>query len=98
MEPRRRVLVLAYFFPPLGGAGVQRTLKFVRYLEPLGWDATVVTSRSRLYPARDPSLMEDVPGGARIIRTRALPLASWARAILYRLRLRRLPALGTWPA
>ena len=63
MEPRRRVLVLAYFFPPLGGAGVQRTLKFVRYLEPLGWDATVVTTRSRHYPARDPSLLEDVPDG-----------------------------------
>ena len=44
MGARRRVLVLAYFFPPLGGAGVQRTLKFVRYLEPLGWDATVITT------------------------------------------------------
>jgi glycosyltransferase involved in cell wall biosynthesis len=97
MKRRRRVLVLAYFFPPLGGAGVQRTLKFVRYLEPLGWDATVVTSRSRLYPARDPSLLEDVPGGTRIIRTRALPLASWAGAILYRLRLRTLHAWVTWP-
>jgi glycosyltransferase involved in cell wall biosynthesis len=97
MERRRRVLVLAYFFPPLGGAGVQRTLKFVRYLEPLGWDATVITSRSRHYPARDPSLLEDVPTTTRIIRTRAIPLASWAGAILYHLRLRRLHAWATWP-
>jgi glycosyltransferase involved in cell wall biosynthesis len=97
MDRRRRVLVLAYFFPPLGGAGVQRTLKFIRYLEPLGWDATVVTSRSRLYPARDPSLMEDVPTATRIIRTRALPLASWLGAILHRLRLPKLHAWVTWP-
>jgi glycosyltransferase involved in cell wall biosynthesis len=97
MEPRRRVLVLAYFFPPLGGAGVQRTLKFIRYLEPLGWDATVITTRSRHYPARDPSLLEDVPDGTRIIRTRALPLANWAGAVLHRLRLRRLHAWVTWP-
>lgn len=97
MEPRRRVLVLAYFFPPLGGAGVQRTLKFIRYLEPLGWDATVVTTRSRHYPARDPSLLEDVPTSTRIIRTRALPLASWVGAVLHRLGLRRLHAWVTWP-
>jgi glycosyltransferase involved in cell wall biosynthesis len=97
MEPRRRVLVLAYFFPPLGGAGVQRTLKFVRYLEPLGWDATVVTSRSRHYPAHDSSLLDDVPTTTRIIRTRAWPVASWVGAALYRLRLRRLHAWVTWP-
>src|SRR3954454_21900104 len=97
MERRRRVLGLAYFSPPLGGAGVQRTLKFVRYLEPLGWDATVVTSRSRHYPARDPSLLQDVPTATRIIRTRAWPVASWAGAVLHRLRLRRLHAWATWP-
>ena len=94
---RRRVLVLAYFFPPLGGAGVQRTLKFVRYLESLGWDATVVTTKSRLYRARDPSLLAEVPAGTRVIRTRALPLARWIGMVFYRLRLLRLYAWVTWP-
>jgi glycosyltransferase involved in cell wall biosynthesis len=94
---RRRVLVLAYFFPPLGGAGVQRTLKFVKYLAEFGWDATVVTTRSRLYPARDPSLLEEVPKTARVIRTAALPLAHWISLVLYRLRLRRLFTWVTWP-
>jgi len=94
---RRRVLVLAYFFPPLGGAGVQRTLKFVKYLSTLGWDATVVSTRSRLYPARDPSLLEEVPETTRVIRTAALPLAYWVSLVLYRLRLKRLFAWATWP-
>jgi glycosyltransferase involved in cell wall biosynthesis len=96
-DERRRVLVLAYFFPPLGGGGVQRTLKFVRYLEPLGWDATVVSTRSRLYPARDPSLLKEVPATTRVIRTRALPLAHYLGIVLHRLRLTRLRAWVLWP-
>jgi glycosyltransferase involved in cell wall biosynthesis len=97
MEARRRVLVLAYFFPPLGGGGVQRTLKFVRYLEPLGWDATVITTRSSHYRARDPSLLEDLPDGTRVIRTRAVPLARWLGLVFHRLKLVRLHAWVTWP-
>jgi glycosyltransferase involved in cell wall biosynthesis len=89
--------VLAYFFPPLGGAGVQRTLKFVRYLEPLGWDATVVSTRSRHYPARDSSLLREVPGGTRVIRTRALPVLHWLSLVAHRLRLERLSAYLAWP-
>jgi glycosyltransferase involved in cell wall biosynthesis len=95
--PRRRVLVLAYFFPPLGGGGVQRTLKFVRYLEPLGWDATVISTRSRLYPARDPSLLNDIPASARVTRTPALPIAHYLGIVLHRLRLRRLRSWVLWP-
>jgi glycosyltransferase involved in cell wall biosynthesis len=94
---RRRVLVLAYLFPPLGGAGVQRTLKFVRYLEPLGWAATVVTTRSKHYPAHDESLLEEIPASARIVRTPAVPVARWLSLAPYRLRLKRLYAYLTWP-
>jgi glycosyltransferase involved in cell wall biosynthesis len=65
---RRRVLVLAYFFPPLGGAGVQRTLKFVKYLPEYGWDPVVVTTDSRAYPAADQSLAGDIPAGLPVIR------------------------------
>jgi glycosyltransferase involved in cell wall biosynthesis len=98
MEPeRRRVLVLAYFFPPLGGGGVQRTLKFVRYLEPLGWDATVISTRSRLYPARDSSLLAEIPESTRVVRTPSLPLANYLGIVLHRLRLRRLRAWVLWP-
>jgi glycosyltransferase involved in cell wall biosynthesis len=89
--------MLAYFFPPVGGAGVQRTLKFVRYLEPLGWDATVISTRSRVYGARDSTLLEEVPKTTRVIRTAALPLARYLSIPLYWLRLRRLRAWVLWP-
>ena len=89
--------MLAYFFPPLGGAGVQRTLKFVKYLAPLGWRATVVSTRSRLYPARDPTLLEEVPDTTRVVRTPALPMAHWLSLVAYRLRMMRAFAWLTWP-
>ncbi len=89
--------MLAYLFPPLGGAGVQRTLKFVRYLEPLGWDATVVTTRSRHYPARDPSLLDEIPASAQVIRTPALPVANWLSLVPYYLGLKRVAAFFNWP-
>src|SRR5262249_57529194 len=79
------------------GAGVQRALKFVRYLEPLGWDATVVSTRSRHYPALDPSLLQEVPESARVVRTPAVPLMRWLSLVPWRLRLRPLFAYLTWP-
>jgi len=98
MEPdRRRVLVLAYYFPPVGGAGVQRTLKFVKHLAALGWDATVVSTRSRAYGARDASLLAEVPATTVVIRTMALPLARYLAFALHRLRLQRLRAFVLWP-
>jgi glycosyltransferase involved in cell wall biosynthesis len=94
---RRRVLVLAYFFPPVGGAGVQRTLKFVKYLAQLGWDATVVAPRERAYRLRDNSLLADVPPTTRVRRTAALPVARYLGFGLHRLRLVRLSAYVVWP-
>lgn len=68
----RRLLVLAYFFPPIGGGGCQRTLKLVRYLKPLGWDSTVVTARDPDYWILDPTLLEEVPPSTEVIRARGL--------------------------
>jgi glycosyltransferase involved in cell wall biosynthesis len=96
-EERRRVLVLAYFFPPFGGSGVQRTVKFVRYLATLGWDSIVVSTRSRAYGVQDPSLLAEIPSSARVVRTRAFPAARYVGILLYHLRLMRLRALVTWP-
>lgn len=64
----KRVLFLAYFFPPLGGGGCQRTLKLVRYLEPLGFRATVVAARDPEYWILDPTLGDEVPALTEVLR------------------------------
>lgn len=59
--PRKRnVLVLAYYFPPMGLSGVQRTLKFVKYLPQFGWKPIVVTAGQAPYYAHDDSLLEEI--------------------------------------
>ena len=68
----KRLLAIAYFFPPLGGGGCQRTLKLVRYLEPEGWASTVVTARDSDYWILDPTLEAEVPRTAEVIRVGGL--------------------------
>jgi glycosyltransferase involved in cell wall biosynthesis len=50
----RRVLVVSYYFPPAGGVGVQRTLKFVEHLPLAGWEPSVVAPRRAAYRVLDP--------------------------------------------
>jgi glycosyltransferase involved in cell wall biosynthesis len=68
----KRLLWVAWFFPPIGGGGCQRTLKLVRYLEPLGWVSTVLTARDPDYWILDPTLLDEVPTSAEVIRVQAL--------------------------
>ena len=69
-ESRQRVVLLvAYFFPPIGGGGVQRTVKFVKHLRPLGWRSEVVTVNARDYWVCDSTLAGDVPADTSIHRT-----------------------------
>lgn len=97
MSRPRRVLILAYFFPPLGGAGVQRTLKFVKYLPEHGFAPTVITTRSRRYEVHDESLAAEIPPGTPVLRTVDLPLPTIAAGVLRRLGLRRLAEVVAWP-
>jgi glycosyltransferase involved in cell wall biosynthesis len=93
----RRVLMVAYFFPPLAGAGVQRTIKYVKYLPEHGWDPVVVTTASTSYPARDPSLESDVPAQTPVLRAREV--RAW-RALTWigaRLPVASLGQTLTWP-
>ena len=66
-----RLLVITYYWPPSGGAGVQRSLKFVKYLPQCGVKPTVITvdPARAAYPVLDDSLAADVPAGVRVIRT-----------------------------
>jgi len=68
----RRVLVVTYFFPPVGGVGVQRTLKFVMHLPARGWSPIVLAPRDPAYPLRDDSLLGTVPPSVEVRRTLSL--------------------------
>ncbi len=62
--------MITYYFPPAGGPGVQRMLKFAKYLPDFGWTPAVLTVREDAsYPVRDPSLARDIPPGTRVLRT-----------------------------
>ena len=75
----RRVLVLAYYFPPMGLSGVQRTLKFVKYLPDYGFEPTVLTCEPRGYFAYDAELLEEVEeAGIDVVRAR-----SWDPTMLF---------------
>jgi len=65
----KKVLVISYYFPPLGGAGVQRVVKFVKYLPQLGWEPLVLTVKNIRYPAYDSSLLEEIPKDTKIFRS-----------------------------
>ena len=66
-----RLLVITYYWPPSGGAGVQRSLKFVKHLPALGVEPTVITvdPEKGAYPVLDESLAAEVPASVRVIRT-----------------------------
>lgn len=62
----KRVLVITYYWPPAGGPGVQRWLKFVTYFRDFGVDPMVYTPKNPHYPLTDASLLADVPKGVKI--------------------------------
>ena len=63
-----KVLVIAYYWPPSGGSGVQRWLKFVKYLPSFGWKPYVFTPANPSFELKDESLLNDVPPEAEVIR------------------------------
>jgi hypothetical protein len=74
----RRVLMIAYYFPPLGGAGSLRVTGFATHLPEYGWDTTVLAPRNGAYYL-DPSLRfpED-----RVIRSASVELSRTGKRLL----------------
>jgi len=74
----KKVLILTYYFPPSGGAGVQRWLKFSKYLPESGVEPIVITVDERYasYPQIDETLLSDVPSGLKVYKTRTSEVLS----------------------
>ena len=64
-----KVLIITYYWVPSGGAGVQRWVKFTKYLRNFGWEPIVYTPQNPEYPALDHSLEKDVPSDVEVIKT-----------------------------
>lgn len=74
----KKVLIITYYFPPAGGAGVQRWLKFVKYLPQYGCEPIVLTVDGNYasYPQKDASLAADIPSGLKVVRTKTREILS----------------------
>ncbi|WP_435579245.1 glycosyltransferase family 4 protein [Gilvibacter sp.] len=67
MEPLK-VLVITYYWPPAGGPGVQRWLKFCTYLPENGIEPTVYIPENPTYPIVDEGLLQEVPKGIKVLK------------------------------
>ena len=66
----KQVLIITYYWPPGGGAGVQRWLKFVKYLPQHSWNPIIYTPENGEMPVIDESLLQDVPEGVEVLKTK----------------------------
>ena len=64
----KKVLIITYYWPPAGGPGVQRWLKFVKYLPDFGIEPVLYVPENPHYPMQDPSLSNEVPKNLKIYR------------------------------
>ena len=68
----KKVLIITYYWPPAGGPGVQRVLKFAKYLPEFGWQPIILTVQNGEYPAYDESLFSDIPKECKVFKTPAI--------------------------
>lgn len=66
----KKILIITYYWPPAGGPGVQRWLKFVKYLPDFGWKPTVFIPENPSYPIVDDTLEKDVSENLEIIKNK----------------------------
>lgn len=80
----RRVLIISYYWPPTGGSGVQRWVKFAKYLPQEGWQPVIYTPENPEQLAVDASLEAEVPAEAEIVKTRIIEPYELYRRLLRR--------------
>ena len=60
-EKNKKIVLVSYDFPPIGGGGVQRNVKYMKYLSRLGWGTNVLTIKERDFYVYDYSLLGEIP-------------------------------------
>ena len=65
----RKVLIISYYWPPAGGSGVQRWLKFTKYLPKNNWQPIIYTPENPYFEVKDEALCKDIPVEVEIWKT-----------------------------
>ena len=65
----KKVLIITYYWIPSGGSGVQRWVKFTKYLRDFGWEPIIYAPENPEYPALDQSFEKDIPQDITVIKT-----------------------------
>jgi hypothetical protein len=68
MSSKKKVLIITYYWPPSGGSGVQRWLKFSKYLRDFNIEPVIYTIDNPSYPIKDTSLESEVPLGLEVLK------------------------------
>ena len=66
----KKILIITYYWPPAGGPGVQRWLKFAKYLPEFGWEPVVFTPENPSYPITDETLEQEISPDLKVIKTK----------------------------
>ncbi len=83
----KKVLIIAYYFPPLGGGGVQRPLKFCKYLPEFGWKPIVLTAKNGVGPVYDETLLDELNSykDTKVYRTLSFELGALKKSAYCRI-------------
>ena len=65
----KKVLIISYYWPPAGGSGVQRWLKFSKYLPNFGWEPIVYTPENPYSEIKDLDLLKDIDEAVEVWKT-----------------------------
>lgn len=78
MAQNNKILIITYYWPPAGGPGVQRWLKFVKYLPDLGYHPVVFVPENPSYPMEDLSLIDALPSSIQVVKFPIVEPYRWA--------------------
>ena len=65
----KRVLIITYYWPPSAGSGVQRWLKFSKYLPSNGWQPIIYTPSNPDFSTKDLTLLQDIPKEVELLQS-----------------------------
>jgi glycosyltransferase involved in cell wall biosynthesis len=64
----KKVLIITYYWPPMGGGGVQRWLKMTKYFREFGWEPVIFTTENGEASVVDESMLAEIPSGIETLK------------------------------